>query len=176
MAVSAEGAMMWRIKTLAAAVTASSILLAGTAWFAHSSGKRSGMSEIQSRWDAEVAAMAIAQAAEITAARERESALNEQLARQRRDHRNEVNRLAAQHAAAIDGLRNRPDRPSDGGLPEGASAGAGYPGGCTGAELYRPDAEFLIGLAGEADRLRLALAACIAHTSEIERQLNPQIR
>lgn len=70
----------------------------------------------------------------------------------------EKNRIAADLRVALDGLRNRPERPasSGGAVPEGASDGVG----CTGAGLARPDAEFLVGYAADAAGLQSALAAC----------------
>lgn len=55
----------------------------------------------------------------------------------------------------LDGLRNRPERPAD--LPEIARAACQ---GTTGAELSRPDAEFLVGEAARADEQRAGLDAC----------------
>lgn len=162
--------MMWNLKLAAAIGILFTTSLAGTAWYAYSSGKQSGMSSIQSRWDTEVAAMAQAQAEEIMKARQREQALEALIKRQREEHRREANRIAREFAALSDSLRDRPEaRAGDGGVPEGADAGTT---GCTGAGLSRRDAEFLAGLATDAERAQSALRACIAHTAEIERQLN----
>ena len=58
---------------------------------------------------------------------------------------------------ALDSLRSRPDRaPGVSEAPRADCAGG------TGAELSRPDAEFLVGEAARADRLRAALDACYA--------------
>lgn len=64
-------------------------------------------------------------------------------------------------------LRDRPDRPTDkagSDLPTPAGVGATGPGdaNCTGARLYRADAEFLGREAARADKLRIALRACSA--------------
>lgn len=59
--------------------------------------------------------------------------------------------------ADLDRLRQRPERAA--GVPEtGRPACAGG----TGAELSRPDAEFLAGQAARADELRAGLIACYA--------------
>jgi hypothetical protein len=55
---------------------------------------------------------------------------------------------------ALGELRNRPERRTD--VPETAGACAG----ATGAELSRPDGEFLERLAADADRQRAALKQC----------------
>lgn len=62
-------------------------------------------------------------------------------------------------ASTIEWLRNRPDRPAPGAVPSTTSSGQP---GATGAELYRPDAEFLAREASRADRLRAALQQCYA--------------
>ena len=162
---------MWSFKVKAALGIAGTILLAWTAMSVYNAGYRAGESKIQAKWDAEVSAMALAQAAELERAMAKTAELQAQVQQITRSHRNEIARINARHAAAIDGVRDRPERPDSGGVPEGASVGTGS-AGCTGAELYRPDAEFLIGIARDADRLRLALAACIAHSREIERAVN----
>jgi hypothetical protein len=66
----------------------------------------------------------------------------------------EIRRIAAARDAAVAGLRNRPER-----LPDTAKAACN---GATGAELSRPDGEFLTRLAADADELRSEYAACQA--------------
>ncbi len=63
--------------------------------------------------------------------------------------------------AALNSLRDRPERPTDAsssGLPAPAAAQSS----CTGASLYRPDAEFLVREATRADQLRVDLESCQA--------------
>lgn len=79
---------------------------------------------------------------------------------QRRNKDAQITRLNTDLAAALDGLRDRPPRPGPGDLP--ATTGPGPAAGCTGAQLYRPDAAFLTRIAGEADRLRIDLGQCQA--------------
>lgn len=57
--------------------------------------------------------------------------------------------------AALNGLRDRPERAA--GMSEGARAGCA---GGTGAELSRPDGEFLGREAARADDIRAGLTAC----------------
>lgn len=64
----------------------------------------------------------------------------------------ELRAVAAQRDAALRELRNRPDR-----LPPAAAPSCA---GTTGAELSRPDAEFLAGFAARADELRVELGKC----------------
>jgi hypothetical protein len=105
-------------------------------------------------------------------ARQTEQALRAAADRIRKEKQREAIKLAADYAAVIDSLHDREDRPSGDGLPEGSGAGTGPAGGCTGAQLYKPDAAVLVGIARDADQLRLALKACVAHAAEVERELN----
>lgn len=61
--------------------------------------------------------------------------------------------------AALERLRDRPDRMPQTSQPECQ--------GATGAELSKPDAEFLTRLAGRADRLREALRTCYEYADQV---------
>lgn len=76
----------------------------------------------------------------------------------KRDQANQA--TAAKLADVIAGLRNRPDRPPTSAVPPATPASQP---GATGAELYRPDAEFLIREAARADRQQDALRECYAN-------------
>lgn len=163
---------MWNIKSLAAIVILFATSLALTAWQAHSKGRQSGKAEVRALWTAERLAITTAQAKESMKAREKEQALQEQLAKQRKVHQNEVHRLVREHTTLVDSLRQRAQRPdSAAGVPQDSTAGAEPATGCTGAQLYRQDGEFLAREAARADQLRLALQACIADRAAIEHQL-----
>lgn len=159
---------MW--KSLTAAVTVCAICAAG--WYLYDSGKKA----VQQQWDKEKAATAQAIAKAQAQARATEQALQAKVDKIQKDKRHEIARLNRAHAAAVDGLRNRAERPKDGpagGVPTAPSDGdAGA--GCTGRELYRPDAEFLIGEARRADLIRLQLAACQAAYQSLT--LDPPLR
>jgi hypothetical protein len=139
-----------------------SILLAGTAWFAHSSGKQSGMQTIQAKWDRERVLTQEAQEAQARVARDKEAAWVARLVQQQTEYQNESKRIAADNRRLVDSLRNRPSRPSGGGVPQAPTPGAEPAPGCTGAQLYRPDGEFLAGESALADQLRSALGVCKA--------------
>jgi hypothetical protein len=158
---------MWSMKFGIAAVMAALICAAGSAWYAHNKGRASGMSQIQSQWDAERAALLAAQAEEMMKAQQRERALQALVDRQRRAHREEVDRVVREHAALVDGLRERPEARADNpaGLPEGSAPGVG----CTGAGLSRGDAAFLAGFAADAARTQAALEACRAAYDALSR-------
>ena len=91
-------------------------------------------------------------------ARERAQADTLQAITEKAEH--EKTRLAADLRAAVDSLRNRPQRPAaaGGAVPTGAAD----PVACSGAGLFRSDAEFLVRESARADGLRLQLAACQA--------------
>lgn len=73
---------------------------------------------------------------------------------------NELAAVARERDAALERLRNRPDRVPQ--TPEAECKGA------TGAELSRPDAEFLTRLASRAERDRQALIACYAYADSLQ--------
>lgn len=95
---------------------------------------------------------------------------NERLARQTEDtwvnsvgkiqqeKQDEIASINRRHAAELDSVRQRADRKPAGtsGVPKDSAACSGN----TGAELSRPDAEFLAGEAARAESLRAALVAC----------------
>lgn len=76
----------------------------------------------------------------------------------RKDAYVQINRLQRERDAALDSLRSRPPRPAASADGTGLSAAAG-PGtearGCTGAELYREDAEAALGIGFDAQELRI---------------------
>jgi len=75
-----------------------------------------------------------------------------------RRHAHEVQTVRRNLDLALDSLRSRPDRQQH--LPDAPRADCQ---GGTGAELSRPDAEFLSREAARADDLRAGLQACYAH-------------
>ena len=152
-----------------AAIIAIPILCAGTAWFAYSSGKQSGMLQIQTQWDAERMATQAAQAEEAMKARQKEQALQALANKIRTEKQREAVRLANDYAAVVNSLHDRAEaRAGDGGVPEGAAPGVG----CTGSGLAKLDAQLLAGYAHAAGRLQLAYDECRAKYTEVERQLN----
>jgi len=117
--------------------------------FAIYQGYEYGRKNVQAQWDSE-------KSATITAQRTKEAELQANMDKLREDKNRETAKLRRTVAALTDSLRDRPERPA---VPTSASAGDG-PSGCTGAELYRPDSEFLVRLAERADTIRLALKDC----------------
>lgn len=91
-------------------------------------------------------------------AREREQELQAEADKDRHESQNRINRLRAERDAALAELRNRPARPQAAGngivLPSPAGPGA-QAQHCTGADLYRDDAEFLVGIAADFKELAI---------------------
>ena len=81
----------------------------------------------------------------------------------------EARALALAVAQLTGELSRRPDRPAGGPVPTGPAD----PVGCTGAQLYRPDAAFLVGESARADQLRIALDGCQAAYDSAVRLTNP---
>lgn len=78
----------------------------------------------------------------------------------------EIQNQRARTAELIASLRNRADRPEP-------DAGDSSPArNCTGAGLYRPDAEFLVWFAGEAARVKAERDSCEAQYGEVKSRLN----
>lgn len=157
---------------IVAVIVVTLALLAG-AWKCYVVGRNDGRAEVAQMWDQERAKTAKAHADEQARARAREQTLQRQADQDRQEKHHEIARLTRQRDAALDGLRQRPDRPAD--APSQAAAPA-QPGpsapGCTGDQLYRPDAAFLVGEAARADFIRVELSQCQARYQAAERAMN----
>lgn len=159
--------LRWKSRIVVA--TVGFICVAVSLLYAHSSGRQYGMQVVQTLWTAEMQATIQAHAQEMAKARQTEQALQDRINQLTKEHRDETRRIAARHAAIVDGLRNRPEtRAGASGVPEGAAAGVG----CTGAGLARLDGELLSGYAAAAARQQAALNACVAAYEEVRRALN----
>lgn len=139
---------------------------------AYFKGVSNGKASVQTKWDSEKAAQIIALDAAKDKIRqtERQLQLNADKARKEKD--DAVNRVKRNYDSVIAGLRQRPSRdgiklPSSTGFAESAT-------GCTGAELSREDAEFLVGEAARADRLRVELEACYTTYDDVKTKINNQ--
>ena len=101
---------------------------------------------------------------ESEAARQKEGELQKKADAARKADQDEIRRIAAQRDRALDELRKRPARPTStaaAGVP--ADPGAGQAAtGCTGAQLYRDDAEFLVRQFARAETIRKSLLSCYA--------------
>ena len=97
-------------------------------------------------------------AVDLSAARAAETKLRDQIDDNKRKKDEELAAINGRLRVALDGLRNRPtERSAATGF---ATNPAGNPEGATGAQLSKPDGQFLAGEAARADTLRAALAGC----------------
>lgn len=136
------------------------IVVALACFAAYRRGVSHGESRVQAKWDSE--RTAIMQAAQ-QAIQERiaaEEQLRRQADEQQKTYQQKIARLAAERNALLDSVRNRPARDRGSDVP--GAAASGDSAGCTGSELYREDAEFLVGEAERADRIAEQLTACVA--------------
>lgn len=124
-------------------------------------GNEAGQAEIQQQWDKEKTAQFAEYVKSQALARQREQELQANADKLRTEKDARIRELNARATALSNSLRDRATRASsDGGAVSGAT-GVGS-GGCTGRELFKEDGEFLVGIAREADELRVALKQCYA--------------
>ena len=154
----------WRI--LAAAGLA--LALAGTHWKAYTSGKRT----VKAEWNIERLEIGRQSRVLEDKAAKSTAQLQADTDALRKTKNAQIAKLDARLVDALGQLRNRPDRPSDGGVPPVAGTGA-TPAGCTGAQLYASDSEFSIREATRADKLRLALSACYEQYDAAREAIKP---
>lgn len=88
------------------------------------------------------------------------------LTKQLKDKEDAIKSINKRHAAIVSGLRQRTERPLVIPIKEVSSSTVCTGTGSTGKQLYREDAEFLIGEAAKADILREALKTCRAQLLE----------
>ena len=118
-----------------------------------------GQQNIQQKWDAEKLAIAVqtSKIQEESAAKTAQLLADKEALRKQKNA--QIEKLNNDLADALERLHNRPSRPSESDLPLDPST---RPAGCTGAELYRDDAEAFTRLAASAENTRLQLAECQA--------------
>jgi hypothetical protein len=131
----------------------------------HWQGDEAGQAKIQAKWDQERAKLAEEYAANVTAMREKEQAMQGNADKLRQEKDREIREINAKSIALANSLRDRPNRTEGSGVSQTPGTGQS---GCTGKELYRQDSEFLIGIAREADELRIALKQCYAQYDSLK--------
>ena len=131
-------------------------------------GKDDGKAEIQQAWDKEKAAQYAQYAKAMEESVEKQQQLQMGADRLRQEKDREIRDVTARNTALANSLRDRNERPTQGDTVSGTT-GVGS-SGCTGKELYRPDSEFLVRLAGEADELRFALKQCYTQYNAIRQK------
>lgn len=137
-------------------------ILAVAGWAIHASGLAAGRAEIQAKWDQQRIKDAAATMQAAIQSRAREQAAQFAADRIRQEKTREIADLNRRHAALADSLRHRPDRPTDY-LPATAQAtDTGPAAGCGADQLFRQDAAVALGIARDADLVRIALQQCHA--------------
>ena len=149
-------------RAIIALLIAAALAVAG--WAIHGFGLAAGRAEIQTQWDQQRIADASATVQAALQARAREQALQSTADKIRQEKTREIRHLSAARDAALRELRNRDERPAVGGDAPAAAdpAGAGPAASCTGAQLFRSDAAFLVWEAARADEVRAHLSECRA--------------
>ena len=84
----------------------------------------------------------------------------------RKEKDENINKLTNRLNATLNELRHRSYRPASATVPKTSIIGPSAEG-CTGRELYRQDAEFLIREAARADKLRESLIQCQTQYNQV---------
>ena len=128
------------------------VMLGFSFWKGYTSGK----DVIQQKWDAEKVVLEREAQEAKDQAREAERSMQKEVNRIQREKHDAVKVANSKYRTLVDSLRNRPETRATDAMP----SGAGDVVGCTGAQLARPDAEFLAGYAADAERLQAAYNSC----------------
>lgn len=131
------------------------VLAFGTGYW---QGDSAGQAKVQQKWDHEKAIQLAEYAKAQEEARNKERQIQAEADKLRKEKDAEIKNLNARSLALANSLRERPTRPTEGSQVS-STTGAGATS-CTGKELYREDGAVLIGIAREADELRIALKQC----------------
>ena len=143
------------------------VVVAATGWIAWDAGYAAGATSVRVVWDHQRAADAAASLAAAQKAQQREQAAQSAADRIRQEKAHEVSDLSRRYAAALDSLRNRPERPAHYVPAAPDAAGPGPAAGCSANQLYREDAATALGIARDADVVRIALQQCHAQYESV---------
>lgn len=139
------------------------LALAAFLAFTHFAAYRSGKAVVRADFDAyKIEQAAAAQKAQAEA-KAKEQAWQDAADATTKVKDDQIRTINARLDSALRELRKRPDRPAV--VPENTSTCRSG----TGAGLYRPDAEFLAGLAASAARVAAERDACYATVREMRR-------
>jgi hypothetical protein len=150
----------WRVL----AVIGIAITLAATHWKAYTMGE----SLVQAEWAADKLSQAEQTARLMADAAAATTSLQANSDKLRKAKNAQITKLGDDLAVALNSLHNRAPRSGSSDLPDAAAAGSS----CTGASLFRQDAEFLVRESGRADKLRIDLTECQAAYSFARNALN----
>lgn len=157
--------------TVLSRVAVTALACAAVGVLAYRTGRATGEAAVTAEWHRERVEVARATSRALERRIEVETKMRETIDADRTAYRARLAAVAADRDRLADSLRHRPERPASGAhLPDSASAGAGL-AACTGARLYRDDAEVLVRIAADADRLRAAVERCTAAYDAVRREL-----
>ncbi len=133
-------------------------------------GDEAGQAYVQQQWDKEKARLADEYAKNLQEQREKERQAQAVADKTREQKDREIREANARNTALLNSLRDRPERPKDGGVPESARACSA----ASGAELARGDGEFLAGYSADAIKLQKQFDHCVAQYNQIKKILNKE--
>lgn len=142
----------------------------------YAAGNKAGAARVQAQYDAFKGEMITRTAKLLTEAYEVGATMKGRFDARSKELTNETARVARERDALAVRLQRRPERPASG--TGGRADVPGHPGvaapagGCTGAELYRPDGLFLAGEAARAEVMRAGLRTCYADLDEARERLD----
>jgi len=129
-----------------------------------------GQAKVHADWDKEKARLAEEYAKNLQEQREKEREAQVAADKTREQKDREIREANARNAALLNSLRDRPERPKDGGVPQSTGACSA----ATGAQLARGDAEFLVGYSSDAKTLAIELQSCVTQYNKIKKILNKE--
>ena len=133
-------------------------------------GDEAGQAYVQQQWDKEKARLADEYAKNLQEQREKEREAQAVADKTREQKDREIRDANARNAALLNSLRDRPERPKDGGVSEDSRACVA----ASGAQLAKGDGEFLARYSADADRLQRELNHCVAQYNQIKKILNKE--
>lgn len=135
-------------------------------------GDEQGSSRVQAQWNADRLETAKASLRNMEMHTRASMELQEVAERLRRERNASILSADLERAELLARLRDRPERPTTGvgGVPFGP--GTGQPTGCTGAELYRGDGEFLARLSADAKIAAADARYCRAQYNSLKTKLD----
>lgn len=135
------------------------LAMVGIAGGSYFEGRIDGKRVVQTLWNAERAAQETHLAETVTAYRDHEQQLAQQVNDINQEKNRAINDLEQRNAVLSDRVRQFAERPDLPVTTKAATNGACRPVAC-GPVIYRPDADFLGKEAERAEKLRLSLLAC----------------
>lgn len=157
---------------IAAGVALVLALLAGV-WKIHHTGVVAGRAEIQAVWDQDKIRAAEESAKKIGEVKKTSAELQAAADKEKGNLNAHIRSIDLERDELLKRLRDRPVRPAESGgsVPASPGTGASAPS-CTGAELFREDAEFLTREASRAEILRAHIKSLESQYERVRKLIN----